>query len=142
MQDVERLKRDRLAVSTATGEAPTEAPEVRTPVLAQANQLAVERHAPAAEHLGDRRRLGEVVRALAAGARAQRDRAAVVAQLRAAPVPLDLKSPCCAVRHGARGEQHRRHEHRLLLAVVSRLRSHEIGDGLVSAAEQGLTIER
>ena len=71
-----------------------------------------------AEHAGDLLELGEVGRAFAAVARAQRDRAAVVAELRPATVPFQLERPSVAVGHRARGEQHRRDERRLLLAVA------------------------
>jgi hypothetical protein len=49
-----------------------------------------------AEHARDLGQLGEVPDALAAVARAQGDRAGVVAELRAAAVPLDLQRPVLA----------------------------------------------
>lgn len=39
-------------------------------------------------------------------------------------VPRQLESPCLTIRHRARGEQHRRNERRLLLAIAHGLRSY------------------
>ena len=123
MQDVEDLEHRRMPVIELAAEAAAKAGEVRAPVGAQADQLAVERHPTIAERARDRRQLGELLRALASVARADRDRAAVVAKLGAATVPLDLERPGLAVGYVARAEQHRRHECRLLLAVVHGVRA-------------------
>ena len=63
-------------------------------------ELAVERHPMPAKGGRDLGQLRKVLCALAAVARAQRDRTAVVAQLRLAAVPRDRRDPS---RNGAAG---------------------------------------
>ena len=109
-----------MPVNGRTGEPPAKPGEVRgrPDVLAQANQFAIERHPAPLKDVGDLSHLGEVLRALAAVARAQGYRAAVVAQLCSAAIPLDLERPALARGHRTGVEQHRRNESRLLLALV------------------------
>jgi hypothetical protein len=59
-------------VSSAARQAAAERQEVGLPVVAQANQLAIERHAAVAEGLGDCCQLRKIVGALSAGAGTQR----------------------------------------------------------------------
>jgi hypothetical protein len=92
MEDVDDVQHHRLGVSSAAGEAPAEAGEVRLAAVAQAHQLAVERDATLAQRLGDRCQFGKVPRAFATRARPQRDRPAVVAKLRAAAVPFSPRA--------------------------------------------------
>ena len=72
VEDVEDLEHDRMAVDATSGEAVAQPREVRAPVVAQAHELTVEDHLPLAECVADVQQLREVIRALAAVARAQR----------------------------------------------------------------------
>jgi hypothetical protein len=118
VQHVEHLKHHGLSVSSAAREMPAEPREVWPSVVAQANQLAIERHPTLAQHLSDRHELRKIIRALATVARPERNRSAVVAKLRAAAIPLHLKGPTDPGRHPPRGEQHRRDEDRLLFRMA------------------------
>src|SRR5438270_10127910 len=99
-----------MAVHATSGEAMAQPRKVGAPVVAQAHQLTIEDDTALADRVSDLHQLREVIRTLAAVARAQLRRAAVVAQLRAAAVPLDLERPRLAVGHGTRGQKHRRDE--------------------------------
>ncbi len=102
-----------MAVHAASGEAMAQPRKVGAPVVAQAHELTVEDDAAFAERVTDFQQLREVTRTLSAVAGAQRQRAPVVAQLRAAPIPLQLERPRLAVGHGPGGQEHRRDEGRL-----------------------------
>ena len=121
VQDVEDLEHHRVpAIGGGSRESAAQPVKVGAPVRPQTDQLAVERHPPGAKDAGDLRQLGKLRRALAAVAGAQRNRAAVMAELRAAAVPLQLEHPSVAVGHRSRAEQHRRNEPRLFLVSAHR----------------------
>jgi len=73
VEDVEQLKHRPRAVRARAGESATEPREVRPAIVAQADELAVERHSILSKDVGDLRQLGEVISALAAVACAQFD---------------------------------------------------------------------
>ena len=116
MEDVEDLEHNGTAVDAAPRETVAQSREVGAPVVAEAHELTVEDDAAFAERVTDIRQLREVLGALSAVARAQRRRAAVVAKLRAAAVPLELERPRLAIGHPGWRQQHRRDEGRQRLA--------------------------
>jgi hypothetical protein len=103
VEEIERLEHRRTPSCRRTGETVVQPGEVRSAIRAEADQLAVERDPSLAERVGDLRQLGEVRRALAAVARAQRNGTSVIAKLRAAAVPLHLKRPRVAGGQRPRG---------------------------------------
>ena len=110
VEEVEDLENRRVPVARRAREAPAKQGEVGAAVSIQAHQLAVEGRAVLAERRRHLRELREVRRAFSPVTRAQGDRPAVVAQLRTAAIPFQLKRPHLAVRHLPGREQHRRHE--------------------------------
>jgi hypothetical protein len=69
-----------------TGEPAPRPGEVRTAIRTRADELSIERHPMLTQRVRDVRELRKVRGALTAVSRPQRDRAAVVAQLRADPI--------------------------------------------------------